>query len=234
VAKLAGKTKILVVDDDIHTQRMLYNMLALEGYQVTTASNGEFALQLFDAQNHDLILLDIRMPGINGYDTCRRIREFSQVPILMVTAKDSEPEKIEGLDAGADDYITKPFSAKELLARIKTALRRTRLSDERPARRFSSGDLAVDTAAHVVTVGGKEIKLTATEYRLISYLIQNAGRVLTPDMLLSKVWGEGYYGDIHLLHVAIARLRTKLGDNARKPRYILTKPGIGYTVAGGS
>jgi len=219
-----------VVDDDERTQHMLNSMLRLEGYRVITASNGTEALEQFNYESPDLILLDIMMPGIDGYDLCQRIREFSQVPIIMLTAKDSEQDTIGGLDVGADDYITKPFLSKELLARIRASLRRTRLWDERPSPPFQLDDLIVDFNNHRVQRGEKEICPTATEYRLLSYLARNAGRVLTADAILNVVWGEGYYGDVHLLQSTMANLRSKLGDNARRPRYILTRSGIGYMM----
>lgn len=200
-----GKANILVVDDEIRTLRMIKHMLELEGYRVITAINGEAALNAFELEAPDLILLDIIMPSPDGVEVCRRIREFSQVPIIMVTCKDSEMDKIEGLDAGADDYITKPFTAGELTARVRAALRRTRLWDERPAPVFQLGDLEIDFTSHRVTVAGEEKRLTATEYRLLSYLAQNHGRILTADAILTHVWGEGYYGDIHLLQATVAR-----------------------------
>jgi len=221
---------ILVVDDDERTQHMLSSMLRLEGYRVITASSGDKALEQFNHESPDLILLDIMMPGINGYDLCQRIREFSQVPIIMLTAKDSEQDTIDGLDVGADDYVTKPFLSKELLARIRASLRRTRLWDERPSPPFQLGDLTVDFDNHRVQRDGKEIRLTATEYRLLSYLARNAGRVLTVDAILTVVWGERYYGDVHLLQSTMTNLRSKLGDNARNPQYILTRSGIGYMM----
>ena len=221
---------ILVVDDDERTQHMLSNMLRLEGYRVITAISGDKALEQFNYESPDLILLDIMMPGIDGYDLCQRIREFSQVPIIMLTAKDSEQDTIEGLDVGADDYITKPFLSKELLARIRASLRRTRLWDERPSPPFQLDDLIVDFNDHRVQKNGKEIRLTATEYRLLSYLARNAGRVLTADAILTVVWGERYYGDVHLLQSTMTNLRSKLGDNARNPLYIMTRSGIGYMM----
>ncbi|HEY40844.1 MAG TPA: response regulator transcription factor [Dehalococcoidia bacterium] len=221
---------ILVVDDDERTQHMLGSMLRLEGYRVITASNADEALKQFNYESPDLILLDIMMPEIDGYDLCQRIREFSQVPIIMLTAKDSEQDTIDGLDVGADDYITKPFLSKELLARIRAALRRTRLWDERPSPPFHLNDLTVDFDNHQVLQKGREIRLTATEYRLLSYLARNAGRVLTADAILNVVWGDRYYGDVHLLQSTMTNLRSKLGDNARNPQYIVTRSGIGYMM----
>ena len=223
-----GKRRILVVDDDVHILRFMTRTLEGAGYRVCTAANGEDALKVFDEETPDLILLDIKMPGMDGYTVCRRIREFSQIPIIMVTAKGSDEEKVEGLDAGADDYVTKPFSPSELAARVRAVLRRTTLWDERPEPSFHSGDLVVDFAQHKVTLGDQEIDLTATEYRLLSYLARNAGRVLTPDQILEAVWGEEYVGEYPLLRVNIGRLRHKLRDDSTEPRFIATKIGIGY------
>jgi len=224
------KTSLLVVDDDVRILRMMQRMLELEGYRVLTASSGEAALDIFDEETPDLVLLDIMMPNMDGYTVCRRIREFSQTPIIMVTGKDNDEEKVQGLDAGADDYVTKPFSAKELGARVRAVLRRTKLWDERPEPAFHSDDLVVDFARHRVTLSGQEVNLTATEYRLLSYLARNADRVVTPDQILGQVWGEEYVGESHLLQVNIARLRQKLNDDTKNPRYILTRPGIGYMM----
>lgn len=221
---------IMVVDDDERTQHMLGSMLRLEGYRVVTADGGEEALKQFADEAPDLVLLDIMMPGIDGYDLCQRIRQFSQVPIIMLTAKDSEQDTIEGLDVGADDYVTKPFLSRELLARIRASLRRARQWDERPSPPFRLDDLVVDFNNHRVQRNGKEVSLTATEYRLLSYLARNAGRVLTADAILTVVWGDRYYGDVHLLQSTMANLRSKLGDDARNPQYIVTRSGIGYMM----
>jgi len=225
-----GKTSLLVVDDDVRILRMMQRILELEGYRVLTASSGEAALDIFDEKTPDLVLLDIMMPNMDGYTVCRRIREFSQTPIIMVTGKDNDEEKVQGLDAGTDDYVTKPFSAKELGARVRAVLRRTKLWDEHPEPAFHSDDLVVDFARHRVTLSGQEVNLTATEYRLLSYLARNADRLVTPDQILGQVWGEEYGGEFHLLQVNIARLRQKLNDDTKNPRYILTRPGIGYTM----
>ena len=225
------KTSVLVVDDDIRVLRMLQRMLELEGYQVFTASNGEAALKvLFDEEIPDLVLLDIMMPDMDGYTVCQRIREFYQIPIIMVTAKGNEEEKIQGLNAGADDYVTKPFSVSELTARVRAVLRRTKLWDEPTEPVLYSYDLMIDFARRRVTRHDQEVNLTATEHKLLSYLVHNAGRVVTPDQILEAVWGEEYGGDTHLLQVNMARLRHKLGDDAKNSRYILTRPGIGYMM----
>jgi DNA-binding response OmpR family regulator len=225
------KALILVVDDDVRMLRMMKRMLELEGFDTLIANSGEAALKVFEKETPDLVLLDIMMPDMNGYTVCQHIREFSQIPIIMVTAMGDDKEKVEGLDIGADDYVTKPFSASELAARVRAMLRRIGPQDETTGTIFRYKDLAIDFASHRVTAAGQELILTSTEYRLLSYICRNAGRVVTPDQLLDKVWGEEYIGAPHLLQVNIARLRKKLGDNAKNPAYILTRPGIGYIIS---
>jgi DNA-binding response OmpR family regulator len=203
------KASVLVVDDDVNILRMIQRILELEGYGVLKASNGEAALQVFDDEDPELVLLDIMMPGMDGYTVCRNIREFSPIPIIMVTAK------VKGLDAGADDYITKPFSSQELVARVRAVLRRATLWDEYPEltahpNDFIIDDLIIDFTRHRVTVHDREVKLTATEYRLLSYLVRNAGRVVTLEQILQAVWGKEYVGEHHLLRVNITRLQQKL------------------------
>ena len=227
---LSKKASVLVVDDDIRILRMVKRMLELEGYQLLVANSGEAALRTFDNETPDIVLLDIIMPDIDGYTVCQRIREFSQIPIIMVTAKGNDQEKVEGLDVGADDYVTKPFSASELAARVRAILRRIKSRDESTEPVFYSNDLVVDFARHRVCVGNQEVNLSPTEYKLLSYMSCNAGRVVTPDQLLDKIWGEEYAGDSHLLQVSMARLRRKLKDDAKNPSYIMTRPGIGYMM----
>jgi len=224
------KTLILVVDD-IRMLRMMKRMLELENFQTITANNGEAALIVFEKENPDLVLLDIMMPDMNGYTVCQHIREFSEVPIIMVTAMGDDKQKVEGLDIGADDYVTKPFSASELAARVRAILRRSGSQERQANSLFRYKDLVIDYTSNRVSVQDQELILTSTEYRLLSYISQNAGRVVTPDQLLNKVWGEAYLGAPHLLQVNIARLRKKLGDDARNPIYILTRPGIGYIMS---
>ena len=224
------KVTVLVVDDDVRILRMVQRILELEGYRVLKAISGKDALEVFSEETPALVLLDIMMPDVDGYTVCRQIREFSQVPIIMLTAKSNDEEKVGGFDAGADDYMTKPFSSKELAARVKAVLRRTTLWEERPEPAFRSHNLLVDFTRHRVTLGEQEVDLTATGYRLLSLLARNAGRIMTPDQILEKVWGEEYRGENHLLQVNIARLRQRLRDNARKSSYIMTKPGIGYMM----
>jgi DNA-binding response OmpR family regulator len=224
------KALILVVDDDIRMIRMMKRMLELEGFLVITANGGEQALKMFDKETPSLVLLDIMMPDMDGYMVCRRIREFSEVPIIMVTARGDDKEKVEGLDIGADDYVTKPFSASELSARVRAVLRRVGDKESHQEATFVYKDLEVDFTSRRVTMKGKELKLTSTEYKMLSYICLNAGRVVTPDQLLNKVWGEEYVGAAHLLQVNVARLRKKLDDDAKQPEYIMTRSGIGYII----
>jgi len=209
------KALVLVVDDDARILRMIKRILELESYQVIKASDGEAALKVFDDEDPELVLLDIMMPGMDGYTVCQRIREFSPVPIIMVTAKSNDEEKVKGLDAGADDYITKPFSSKELVARVRAVLRRTTLWDDYPELAthpddFVIDDLVIDFDRHRVTVRDREVKLNATEYRLLSFLARNIGRPVTLDQVLQAVWGKEYAGEHHLLKVNITRLQKKL------------------------
>jgi DNA-binding response OmpR family regulator len=231
MAMSSKKSIMLIVDDDIRMLRMMKRMLELEGFQVAIADSGDMALKSFEKEVPDLVLLDIMMPDMDGYTVCQRIREFSQVPIIMVTAKGDDKEKVEGLNIGADDYVTKPFSASELAARVRAVLRRAGTKDHPQDIIFRYKDLLLDFASRRVMVNNTELQLTSTEYKLLSYISLNAGRVVTPDQLLDKVWGEKYMGAPHLLQVNIARLRKKLGDNAKKPTYILTRPGIGYIMS---
>ncbi|MCX6012972.1 MAG: response regulator transcription factor [Chloroflexi bacterium] len=224
------KTTLLIVDDDVRILRLLQNVLETEGYSVLNAANGEECFKVLEEESVDLILLDVMMPGMDGYEVCHRIREFSRVPIIMVTAKGNQEEIVEGLEAGADDYVTKPFSSKELTVRIKAVLRRATSWGVKMEPSFTLGELVIDFSKHLVTVKGQEINLTATEYKLLVYLATNAGRVLTTIQILKAVWGEDYISDSHLLQVNAARLRQKLGDDAKNSRYVITKPGIGYSM----
>ena len=225
------KAMILVVDDDIRMLRMMKRMLELEDFLAITASGGDIALKLFEKESPALVILDIMMPDMDGYTLCKRIREFSKVPIIMVTARGDDKEKVEGLNLGADDYVTKPFSASELAARVRAVLRRMDNKESPQEVNFRYKDLIIDFTSRRVMVNNHELELTSTEYKMLSYISLNAGRVVTPDQLLVKVWGEEYIGAAHLLQVNIARLRKKLGDNAKDPDYILTRPGIGYIMA---
>ena len=193
-----------------------------------TASDGKTGLQLIEDEDAALVLLDIIMPGLDGFQVCERTRHFSNVPIIMLTAKSRIEDVVNGLDTGADDYVTKPFGTDELLARVKATLRRSRFPEEMVQPPFTSGKLHIDFAQHRVTLDEKEVILTSTEYRLLCLLACNAGRVLTQDQLLTEVWGWQYHGDVHILQVAVNRLRKKIGDDPNNPKYIATRSGIGY------
>jgi len=224
-----GKVCILVVDDEPRYVRAIQINMEASGYKVLAARDGQTAIELAASEEPDLILLDIRMRGLDGYGVCRRIREFSAVPIIMLTALAEDADKVKGLDTGADDYVTKPFSADELLARVRAVLRRVELSERQdPHPTFQAGDLLVDFARQRVFACGQEVNLTPTEYRLLCELVRQAGRVLVPEYLLEKVWGMGYEGENRLLWQAVHRLRRKIEPDPRNPQYIQTRPGIGY------
>ena len=224
-----NKACVLVVEDDPRILRLEQMVLEKEGYTVLTAGSGEEALDTLAEISPSLVVLDIGLPGMDGFATCYRIREFSQVSIIMVTGRDFNEDKVKGLEIGADDYITKPFSPNELAARVKAALRRTVMNSEVKEPTVQVGDLFVDFNSNRVMLANREVFLSDTEYRLLSYLARNAGRIVTRDQILERIWGEEYSGEDHLLHVTIVRLRQKLEDPARKPKYILTRRGIGYS-----
>jgi DNA-binding response OmpR family regulator len=227
-----GKTRVLVVDDELRYVRAVQVNLEASGYEVLSAQDGQTAIEIAASQEPDLILLDIRMPGLDGCEVCQRIREFSSVPIIMLTALAEDADKVQGLDVGADDYVTKPFSADELMARVRAALRRVELSEqEDPAPTFKAGDLKVDFARQRVFLSGEEVRLTPTEYRLLCELVKQPGRVLTPEVLLERVWGVGYEGENQLVWQAIHRLRRKIERNPQDPQYIQTRSGLGYCFA---
>ncbi len=226
----AKKETVIVADDDPRLLRLVQFNLQQAGYRVITASAGNRALRLAENENPDLILLDVRMPLMDGLEVCRRVRNFSTVPIIMVTAKDSEEDKVAGLDAGADDYLTKPFGAPELMARVRAVVRRAKLySGDTAEPIFESADLKVDFAQQLASLSGKPVNLTPTEYRIIAYLARNAGRVVTQADLLTKVWGPEYESEAHLLRVNIARLRQKIEQDAGNPAILVTDAG-GYKL----
>ncbi|SRR5579875_716593 len=228
------KATVLVADDDPQLLRLVARNLELAGYYVITAMDGQEALDLLAATSPDLAILDIMMPRLDGFTVCRRAREFSFVPILLLTARGQDHDKIRGFEAGADDYLTKPFSVGELLARVRAILRRTQepLPHEQGNHaQLTVRDLTIDSAQRLVKRGERELVLTPIEYRLLALLAQNAGRVITHDLLLERIWGEDYIGETHLLQVSINRLRHKLEDDPAHPRYLLTKTGIGYLLA---
>jgi DNA-binding response OmpR family regulator len=222
-------TSILIVDDEPRYLRLLEANLETEGYTVVTAADGVQALKAFSAQPVDLVLLDIMMPHLDGFGACQRIREFSNVPIIMLTAKGQEQDRIKGLDLGADDYLVKPFSATELLARVRAVLRRVQIPSNQGADSFFSHEnLKIDFARAEVWRIDQPISLSATEYRLLLQLAHNMGKVLTSEDLLSSVWGPEYRNDKEILWVSIARLRHKLEDDPHNPRHIVTRSGLGY------
>lgn len=223
--------KILVVDDApevIEAVTLSFNLQWRET-DIVGAYDGEQALELVEREYPDLVLLDVAMPGMDGYEALRRIREFSDVPVIMLTARDGVLDKVKGLELGADDYVTKPFDHLELLARVKAVLRR--LDMPQPVSRapsFVSGDLSVDFATRQVRLRGDVVPLTPIEYKLLYHLVRNAGRVLPHETLLAKVWGREYLDEIDYLRVYVRRLRRKLEDDPEQPRYILTERGTGY------
>jgi len=224
-------TCILVVDDEPLYIRLLEINLKIEGYEVITATNGLEALEIVSNQSPDLILLDVMMPKLDGVTTCERIRQFSNVPVIMVTAKGEEQERVKGLNVGADDYIVKPFSATELLARVRAVLRRAQTSNESVQERFfNHGNLQIDFARAEVWKDKKPVFLSATEYRLLIQFAHNIGQVLTAEQLLVAIWGEAYKDDKEILWVSIARLRQKLEDNPHQPQHIVTRAGLGYLM----
>ena len=230
----AKKARIVTADDDPQLLRLIARNLEFEGYEVGTASDGQLALEQIERFDPDLVLLDVMMPRMDGFTVTSRVREFSAVPIIIVTARGQDQDKIRGLDLGADDYLTKPFSVEELLARVRAVLRRAHLVGQEPAPGRASiatiGELTIDYAQHLVTLAGQEVTLTPTEYRLLAYLAQNVGRVLTQDLLLEHVWGVDYLGESHMLQVNINRLRRKLEADPAHPLHLKTKAGIGYLL----
>lgn len=226
------REKILVVDDEPRILRLVRSNLEPLGYKVVTSTDGETALNQAEMNEFDLIILDIMLPRMDGWEVCRRLREFSTVPIIMLTAKAEESEKVKGLEMGADDYLTKPFSVQELLARIRAVLRRTRLPaavKHEPV--FALGNFSVNFAQRRVTVRGQDVRLSPTEYKLLYELVTNAGRVVLHQDLLAKVWGREYRDETEYLRVYVRYLRQKIEDEPSEPKLILTEPGVGYRFA---
>lgn len=229
--------RILVVDDEENIVEILRSNLEREGYDVIAAFDGNTAVDLALAESPDLVLLDCMLPGIDGFDVCRQIRNELTVPILMLTAKSEEIDKVLGLELGADDYITKPFSMREVLARVKAQLRRIDLTErqvlsdqeeELKTNMIEVGDLVIDTDAYEVIRNGDHIKLTLREFELVSFLAANAGQVFTREELLEQVWGYQYFGDVRTVDVTVRRTREKLEPDQGQYRYLLTKRGVGY------
>jgi DNA-binding response OmpR family regulator len=224
-------TKILVVDDEPRYLRLLEANLLTEGYDVLTAADGLQAIDTFSSNPVELILLDVMMPRLDGFATCQRIRQYSNVPIIILTAKGEEQDRVRGLDLGADDYLVKPFSATELLARVRAVLRRSQVSKESGQERFfEHGDLRIDFARAEVWKGNQPIFLSATEYHLLLQFAHHVGKILTAEDLLTSVWGPEYKTDKEILWVSIARLRQKLEEEAHEPKHIVTRSGLGYLM----
>lgn len=225
------KTTILIVDDEPKIIRFVKTSLSLAGYDIITAGSGRQALDIFDRNNIDLIILDLGLPDTDGFEVLREIRTFSIVPIIILTARDDEQDKVRGLELGADDYLTKPFGTSELEARITAVLRRVEWSPQQSdLSEFSLNDLQVDFRRRRVEIREEDVHLTPTEYELLRVLIQHAGQVMLHSDLLAQVWGQEYRNDLAILRVNVSRLRQKLEEDPRKPEYILTVPGVGYTI----
>jgi two-component system response regulator RegX3 len=225
-------TKILIVEDESSFSEALAFLLGKEGFEVSVAEDGRQALNIFAKEGADLILLDLMIPEVSGVDVCRAIRVTSQVPIIMLTAKDAEIDKVVGLELGADDYVTKPYSSRELIARIKAVLRRG-ISDAElngDLDVVSVGPIKLDTARHQATINGSPVGLPLKEFELLEFLMRNAGRVLTRSQLIDRVWGGDYFGDTKTLDVHIKRLRSKLETDPANPVLIQTIRGLGYKL----
>ena len=222
--------RILLAEDEVALRDFVSRNLRARGFEVLEASNGLEAVALWERENPNLLILDVMMPRMDGLEVCRRVREHSAVPIIVLTALDSESDKVSALDLGADDYLTKPFGVEELLARVRAVLRRTQWEAMPPTvsgiKQF--GDLEVDLTGHIVRLRGEEVRLSPIEFALLEQLITNAGKVLTHRILLQRIWGPEYGGEAEYLRVYINRLRHKLEPDPANPRYILTEPGVGY------
>jgi DNA-binding response OmpR family regulator len=224
--------RILVVEDEPEFADLLALWIARAGYEPVTASSGAEALRQFYERHPDLVILDVALPGLDGWQVIERIREFSRVPILLVTARSSEADKVRGLKLGADDYITKPLSFPELMARVEAALRRAATATPERPRRLQHRDLIVDLDDHRARLRGTEVRLTPTEFRLLAYLVEHAGQLVAHRQVLAAVWGSGYHADVHLLRMTIRNLRLKLEVVAPGESYIATEYGLGYRLVG--
>jgi DNA-binding response OmpR family regulator len=227
------KTTVLIADDDLQLLDLVTLNLELEDYGVLRASDGRQALERIERHHPDLVLLDVMMPRMSGFAVCHQVRAYSTVPIIIITARGQEQDKIRGLDLGADDYLIKPFSVGELLARVRAVLRRAQLTEDEHALHttMTIGDLSIDFGQQLVLMAGRKVVLTPTEYRILAYLAQLAGRIVPQKRLLEHVWGVMYEGEDHMLQVNINRLRHKLEPDPAHPRYLLTEPGVGYLLA---
>jgi two-component system response regulator RegX3 len=222
-------TRVLVVEDEESYSEALAYLLRKEGFEVAVAADGPAALTEFDRNGADIVLLDLMLPGLPGIEVCRTIRQTSSVPVIMVSAKDDEVDKVVGLELGADDYVTKPYSPRELVARIRAVLRRGTEPDPAPAV-LEAGPVRMDVERHVVTVDGEERRLPLREFELLEMFLRNPRRVLTRGQLIDRVWGSDYVGDTKTLDVHVKRLRAKLEPDPGEPRYLVTVRGLGYKL----
>jgi len=225
---MSNNPHILIIDDEVQIQRALRTILTEKQFQVTTAGRGEEGLALAAANEPDLIILDLGLPDMDGVEVCTRLREWTQIPVIILSVRDSERQKVAALDHGADDYLTKPFSTEELLARVRVALRHSARIQGAQSKIVKAGPITIDLAWHLVKRNEEEIKLTGTEYKLIAFLASNHGRILTHQSILTHVWGPADADHIEYLRVYMRQLRKKLEDDPERPQYILTEPGIGY------
>jgi two-component system KDP operon response regulator KdpE len=225
---MSNAPHILVIDDEPQILRAIRTILTEKDFRVSVASRGEEGLTLAAAQQPDIVILDLGLPDMDGVEVCARLREWTQLPIIVLSAHHEERDKVAALDAGADDYLTKPFGIEELLARVRVALRHSARMQGTPSKVIHAGSLTIDLAWHVVKRDGEDVKLTGTEYKLLSYLAGNHGRVLTHQSILVHVWGPADIDHTEYLRVYMRQLRKKLEDDPERPRYILTEPGIGY------
>lgn len=223
-------TRILTVEDDERIRQAVKLALEDEGWDVTEAATGESAMESFRAEAFDVVLIDIQLPGIDGFDVCRSIRRTSDVPVIMVTARDDTHDVVAGLEAGADDYLTKPFAPKELSARIRALLRRARTPEQGELERIKVGDLEISPEEGLVLKDGAELQLTKTEFKLLVELASQPGKVFSREVLLERVWGYDYFGDGRLVDVHIRRLRMKVESDPASPRYVVTSRGLGYKL----
>lgn len=225
---MSNQPQILVIDDELQIQRAIRTILTEKGFKVTTASRGEEGLALAAANQPDIIILDLGLPDMDGVEVCTRLREWTQIPIIILSVRDSERDKVAALDQGADDYLTKPFGIEELLARVRVALRHAAGRQGMQSKVIRAGSLTIDLAWRIVKRGGEEVRLTATENKLLAYLATNHGRVLTHQNILTNVWDPADANHTEYLRVYVRQLRKKLEDDPENPQYILTEPGVGY------
>jgi two-component system KDP operon response regulator KdpE len=225
---MTNAPQILVIDDEPQIQRAIKTILTEKGFKVITASRGEEGLTAAAANEPDIVILDLGLPDMDGVEVCTRLREWTQCPIIILSVRDSEHDKVTALDKGADDYLTKPFGIEELLARVRVALRHSTSRQETQSKVIRAGRLTIDLVWHIVKQGEEEIKLTATEYKLLAYLASNHGRVLTHQTILTNVWDPADANHTEYLRVYMRQLRKKLEVDPERPQYILTEPGIGY------